>query len=148
MSLSNLSSVQCFKTDELSRSLEECRTAVIVTLSCLLEKVKLAVKIIERRCRQEIPITIITLEDNSHSKSMLDDMISQEHDNCDLNIDIHEDDVVFLLYSSGTTGFPKGVQLTHKNIVYNLLQLNNDHIKSVDKTSGTKVKHLVVDCGI
>src|SRR6202011_2318279 len=33
------------------------------------------------------------------------------------------DDVVALPYSSGTTGLPKGVMLTHFNLVANLLQM-------------------------
>ena len=33
------------------------------------------------------------------------------------------DDVVILPYSSGTTGLPKGVMLTHYNVVTNLIQL-------------------------
>lgn len=33
------------------------------------------------------------------------------------------DSIAFLPYSSGTTGLPKGVQLTHRNIVANLSQL-------------------------
>ena len=33
------------------------------------------------------------------------------------------DDLAALPYSSGTTGFPKGVMLTHRNLVANLLQL-------------------------
>ncbi|KAF2176717.1 4-coumarate-CoA ligase-like protein [Zopfia rhizophila CBS 207.26] len=34
-----------------------------------------------------------------------------------------EDDLAFLVYSSGTTGHPKGVMLTHRNIVANILQI-------------------------
>ncbi|KAI1431080.1 hypothetical protein GGR50DRAFT_681574 [Xylaria sp. CBS 124048] len=34
-----------------------------------------------------------------------------------------KNDIAFLAYSSGTTGLPKGAQLTHRNIVANLLQL-------------------------
>ncbi|ORY11198.1 4-coumarate-CoA ligase-like protein [Clohesyomyces aquaticus] len=33
------------------------------------------------------------------------------------------DDLAFLVYSSGTTGHPKGVMLTHRNIVANVLML-------------------------
>ena len=33
------------------------------------------------------------------------------------------DDIVALPYSSGTTGFPKGVMLTHRNIIANLIQV-------------------------
>ncbi|KAK3336227.1 hypothetical protein B0T19DRAFT_33157 [Cercophora scortea] len=35
-----------------------------------------------------------------------------------------DEDLVFLVYSSGTTGLPKGVCLSHRNIVANVLQTN------------------------
>ena len=32
-------------------------------------------------------------------------------------------DLAFLVYSSGTTGLPKGVMLSHRNVVSNVMQL-------------------------
>ena len=40
---------------------------------------------------------------------------------------IKPDDIVTLLYTSGTTGFPKGVMLTHKNLVSNIFATINVH---------------------
>lgn len=111
-------------------------TTIIVTLPSLLEKIKSANKITEEKTKKEFPVTIITLSENSESTSIFGDMISDKHDGCDLNVDVHDDDVAFLLYSSGTTGFPKGVQLTHRNLIYNLLQLNHENIRTVEETSG------------
>ena len=38
------------------------------------------------------------------------------------DVQIQMDDLAYLLYSSGTTGLPKGVMLTHRNIVSNMFQ--------------------------
>lgn len=42
--------------------------------------------------------------------------------------DLHHDDVINMQYTSGTTGFPKGVMLTHMNIVNNA-QIIGDFMK-------------------
>ncbi|XP_063828662.1 probable 4-coumarate--CoA ligase 1 isoform X1 [Ostrinia nubilalis] len=48
---------------------------------------------------------------------------------------VNSDDVCLIPYSSGTTGMPKGVMLTHKNLVSNLKQV---HCPKVMKYGGEK----------
>lgn len=50
-------------------------------------------------------------------------------------IKINPDDCALLLYSSGTTGLPKGVRLTHKNIVSNICQVEHPYLSPVIPTT-------------
>ena len=51
-------------------------------------------------------------------------------------VDIQPEDLVVLPYSSGTTGLPKGVMLTHRNLVANILQTDasNHYVHEEDTT--------------
>ncbi len=44
------------------------------------------------------------------------------------------DDTCCILYTSGTTGTPKGAELTHSNIYYNAIACYNLHVPSLDYT--------------
>ncbi len=53
------------------------------------------------------------LEDRSLTQNELEEFAAR-------HLQISQDDLFTLIYTSGTTGVPKGVQLTHRNIMYNV----------------------------
>ncbi|KAJ9628140.1 hypothetical protein H2204_009542 [Knufia peltigerae] len=62
-----------------------------------------------------------------HYSSLFDDSTAIKKASID-----PENDLSFLVYSSGTTGLPKGVMLSHKNIVANVLQVTIPDLGNVN----------------
>lgn len=64
--------------------------------------------------RNELPDIemYISLESPAEGYEYYEDVLSKGSEN-EPNVEIESDDVVYIMYSSGTTGLPKGIMLTH-----------------------------------
>ncbi|MBD0840251.1 4-coumarate--CoA ligase family protein [Streptomyces sp. TRM68416] len=101
--------------DEFAKQLGDSRARWIVTVSPLLETARRAAELAGGV--QEIFVC-----DSAPGHRSLIDMLASTAPEPHIDIDPAED-VAALPYSSGTTGIPKGVMLTHRQIATNLAQL-------------------------
>ncbi|MFE9647315.1 4-coumarate--CoA ligase family protein [Streptomyces sp. NPDC006365] len=101
--------------EEFGKQLRDSATRWIVTVSPLLETARRAAELAGGV--QEIFVC-----DQAEGHRSLLDMLGSTAPEPEVDIDPSED-VAALPYSSGTTGVPKGVMLTHRSIATNLAQL-------------------------
>jgi len=103
-----------YTANELAHQLEDANAKYLLTVSHFVENAK---KAADQTGVEEV-FTFDPVDDATPFASLL-----QSDGNLpEVDIDPAED-VVVLPYSSGTTGLPKGVMLTHRNIVANLSQM-------------------------
>ncbi|KAJ8298831.1 hypothetical protein KUTeg_022891 [Tegillarca granosa] len=100
---------------ELARQLKHSQSSCIVAMSDMLQTVVQAVN-----SEKEISELVKVIVSIGHADGCLPFSVLMEDDgkafpeNTDIN---SKEDVVHLPYSSGTTGLPKGVELTHYNLI-------------------------------
>lgn len=99
---------------ELAHQIADAGARMLITASSLLDKARAAINEVGTA------IELITTDDTAGLPSLAS--IAHHSDPPAVSIDPAAD-VVVLPYSSGTTGLPKAVMLTHRNLVANLAQI-------------------------
>lgn len=92
--------------------------------------------------KKEIPVITVKEPNENLPEGTISFQDLSEDSNVDFDVlkGIHRkpEDISLLPYSSGTTGFPKGVELTNRNIVVNCLQQDVEGVKQYHDTTGKK----------
>ncbi|XP_012274751.1 probable 4-coumarate--CoA ligase 2 [Orussus abietinus] len=115
-----------YTAEELVRQFKNAEVKCIITVPQLLET---ALKVM--RNLPNYTQTISIGGDTEPDKNVLG-MQSLLAENYDVTLpEVKSTDVAVLPYSSGTTGLPKGVMLSHKNLVANLMQVSHPEVTNV-----------------
>lgn len=94
---------------ELEKQIEASGAGIVITQSSYIEKLA------------GLNVQIITVDQHVANCMHISVLLNACEDECP-QVRIHPDDLVCLPYSSGTTGLPKGVMLTHKSLVSSVSQ--------------------------
>lgn len=110
---------------DVADQLRDCRATTLVTVSSLMECAAAGAS--------AAGIDDILIMDVAEGFSSVGELIDEGHP--PPQVEFHSAaDVVALPYSSGTTGLPKGVMLTHRNLVANLCQMQSSLDYAADDT--------------
>jgi acyl-CoA synthetase (AMP-forming)/AMP-acid ligase II len=102
-----------YTPDEVAFQLRDSGAKVLITISLFLDRGLAAT--------EKSPVDEIIVLDGAEGHASLLDLLGSQAPTPQVEFDPAED-LVALPYSSGTTGLPKGVMLTHRNLVANVEQ--------------------------
>ncbi|MEZ5893009.1 MAG: class I adenylate-forming enzyme family protein [Parvularculaceae bacterium] len=102
-----------WKADELKYGLKDCGAKIAIVDGKRLEYMA--------PFKDELGVTFILARDaGAGADHRYEDLIAAHNDASPLSVDIHPDDDYCIVYTSGSTGNPKGVVLTHRGAISTL----------------------------
>ncbi|KAF7885467.1 uncharacterized protein EAF02_003976 [Botrytis sinoallii] len=108
---------------ELTHHLRDCGAKIIVTTGELVGRVRECVDNIAKETGRCIEI-LVQGGEVPEGEREIRDIFMKDEGRGEKRVKVDpEKDLAYLVYSSGTTGLPKGVMLTHRNVVANLMQV-------------------------
>ncbi|MGY1723874.1 4-coumarate--CoA ligase family protein [Blastococcus sp. SYSU DS0533] len=102
-----------YTPDEIAFQLKDSGAKILITIGLFLDRATAAA--------EKSPVDEIIVLDGAEGHANLFDLLGADAPSVQVDID-PANDLVTLPYSSGTTGLPKGVMLTHRNLVANVAQ--------------------------
>jgi len=106
-----------YRANELAHQLEDSKAKLLITVPPFLDAAR------EAAAEVGIGDEVYVLGEAEGAKPF-SDLLGDPADAPEVEID-PENDLAVLPYSSGTTGLPKGVMLSHRNLVANLIQIQD-----------------------
>ncbi|KAJ8755490.1 hypothetical protein K2173_019288 [Erythroxylum novogranatense] len=102
-----------FTPAEIAKQVKSSGAKLIITQACYVDKVKDLVN--------EVGVMIMCIDSPPDGCLHFSELTQADESNLP-EVDFSPEDVVALFYSSGTTGLPKGVMLTHKGLITSVAQ--------------------------
>jgi acyl-CoA synthetase (AMP-forming)/AMP-acid ligase II len=102
-----------YTPDEIAFQLKDSGAKMLITISMFMDRATAAA--------EKSPVDEIVVLDGAEGHANLFDLLGADAPSVTVDFD-PANDLVTLPYSSGTTGLPKGVMLTHRNLVANVAQ--------------------------